>query len=66
MKKKKSREEFWLILGIVNLLALVYPMSCYLRADSIEDQIVAVSVLIGLGLLLAIVDTVSIVVAYSQ
>ncbi len=42
-----------------------YPTSFYLRADSTEDQIVALAVLFGLGLLLAIVDTVSIVVTYS-
>ena len=66
MKRAKSREDFWLVLGLINLLAMLYPMNCFLRADSMEDQIVAVFVLLGLGLLLAIVDTVSIVVAYSE
>jgi len=65
MKKRKTT-DFWLVLGLINLLAMIYPMSCFLRADSIEDQVVAVFVLIGVGLLLAIVDTVSVVVAYSQ
>jgi hypothetical protein len=45
---------------------MIYPMSCYLQADSMENQIMAVSVLCGVGLLLAIADTVSIAVAYSQ
>lgn len=66
MKKQKGREDFWLVLGLINLLAMVYPMICYLRADSIEDQIMAVFVLCGVGLLLAIVDTVSIAVTYSH
>jgi len=66
MKKGKSRDEFWLVLGILNLLAMVYPTSVYLRADSMEDQVLAVFVLFGVALLLAIVDTVTIVVAYSQ
>jgi hypothetical protein len=66
MKKKKSREDFWLILGVLNLLAMAYPISCFLRAESTEDQIVAVFVLGGVGLLLAIIDTVGIVTAYSQ
>lgn len=66
MKKEKSRGDFWLVMGLLNLLALVYPMSCFLRADSTEEQIVAVFVLCGVALLLAIVDTVSIVVAYSE
>jgi len=43
---------------------MAYPIGTYLRADSMEDQILAVSVLVGLGLLLAIVDTVSIAVTY--
>jgi uncharacterized membrane protein YhaH (DUF805 family) len=66
MKKQKAREDFWLILGLINLVAMIYPMSCYLQADSMENQIMAVSVLCGVGLLLAIADTVSIAVAYSQ
>jgi len=66
MKKAKSKDEFWFVLGILNVLAMVYPTSVYLRADRTEDQIVALAVLFGLGLVLAILDTVSIVVAYSQ
>lgn len=66
MKKGKSREDFWLVLGVVNLLAMLYPMNCFLRADSMENKIVAVFVLLGVGLLLAIIDTVSIVVTYSE
>ena len=27
MKKGKSRDEFWLVLGILNVLAMVYPTS---------------------------------------
>ena len=66
MKKQKAREDFWLILGLINLVAMIYPMSCYLQADSTENQMMAVFVLCGVGLLLAIVDAVSIAVAYSQ
>lgn len=66
MKKGKSREDFWLVLGVVNLLAMVYPLNCFVRADSMENQIVALFALLGVVLLLAIVDTVSIVVTYSE
>lgn len=66
MKKRKARTDFWLILGLINLVAMIYPMSCYLQADNVENQIMAVFVLCGIGLLLAIVDTVSIAVAYLQ
>jgi len=65
MEKAKSKDEFWFVFGILNALAMVYPTSSYLRADSTEDQIVALAVLFGVGLVLAIVDSVSIVVTYS-
>ncbi len=66
MKKQKAREDFWLVLGLINLLAMVYPMSSYLRTDGIADQVLWVCIHFGIGLVLAIVDTVSIVGAYSQ
>ena len=65
MKKAKSKDEFWFVSGMLNALAMVYPASFYLRADSTEDQIVALAILFGVVLVLAIVDTVSIVVTYS-
>jgi uncharacterized membrane protein YhaH (DUF805 family) len=65
MKKQKAREDFWLVLGLINLLAMAYPISSYLQADGM-DQVLWACVLFGIGLVLTIVDTVSIVVAYSQ
>jgi len=65
MKKQKSREDFWLVLGLINLLAMVYPISSYLQTDGM-DQVLWVCVLFAVGLVLAIVDTVSIAVSYSQ
>ncbi len=66
MERQRAREDFWLLLGLINLVAMVYPISCYLQANSMEDQLIAVFVFAGIGLLLAIVDMVSIAVAYSQ
>lgn len=66
MPKTKTKEEFWYVLASLNILAIAYPISAYLRADSIEDQILGVSLLVGVGLLLAILDTVSIAVSYSD
>ena len=66
MKKQKAKDNFWLVLGIINILAMVYPMSSYLQSDSMEDQVLAVFILFGVALVLAIIDTVSIVFAYSQ
>lgn len=66
MRKTKTKEEFWYLLASLNILAIAYPISAYLRADSIEDQILGVSLLVGVVLLLAILDTVSIAVSYSD
>ena len=54
MKKQKTKEDLWLVLGLINLLALVYPMTSYLRADGIEDQVLSVGLLIGVSLILVI------------
>lgn len=64
MRKKKTKEQFWSVLGSLNMIAMAYPIGMNLRADSMENQILAISVLVGVGLLLAIVDTVSIAVCY--
>lgn len=64
MRKNKTKDQFWYTLGSVNVIAMAYPVGTYLRADSMEDQILAVAVLVGVALLLAIVDTVSIAVSY--
>lgn len=64
MRKNKTKDQFWYTLGSVNVIAIAYPIGTYLRADSMEDQILAVAVLVGVALLLAIVDTVSIAVSY--
>jgi hypothetical protein len=66
MKKKQSKDQFWLVLGALNLLAMAYPITAYVRADSMEEQILAIFVMVGIGLLLAIVDTVTIAVTYSS
>jgi hypothetical protein len=64
MRKNKTREQFWCGLGSLNMIAMAYPIGTYLRADSMEDQVLAISLVVGVGLLLAIIDTVSIVVSY--
>lgn len=65
-RKKKSKDQFWLGLAAVNAVVLAYPLSLYLRADNGLEQFIWTVALVGLGLLLAIVDTISIVVTYSH
>jgi len=66
MKKQKARDDFWFVLGIVNLLIMIYPLNSYLQADSNEDHLMAVLIITAAVLILAIIDAVSITVAYSQ
>ena len=66
MQKKKPNDMFWLTLGIFNALGVSYPLSLCLEAEGDLERLVGISVLVGAGLLLAIVDTVSLAVAYSD
>jgi hypothetical protein len=66
MKQQKSKHNFWFVLAIINMVAMVYPLSSYLQADSMEDQVLAVFIVAGVALVMGIIDTVSIVFAYSQ
>ena len=62
MKRSKPTTEFWTVLAIVNVLALIYPISLILRANSVDENLFASGVLIGSLFLLVVVDAVSIVV----
>jgi len=66
MKKQKAGDDFWFVLGIVNLLIMIYPLNSYLQAHSSEDHLMAVLIITAAVLILAIIDAVSITVAYSQ
>jgi hypothetical protein len=55
--------QFWIVLGTVDLLTLIYPVILLHRAKSVEEDIFANLVLIGSLLLLAVVNAVSMVVA---
>jgi hypothetical protein len=65
MTRNRSRGRFWTILGIVNLLMLLYPMNMLLGADSQDGTVVAVIALCGVGLVLAVGDIISVMLAYS-
>src|SRR5271166_649455 len=59
-----QKTRFWVILAIINIAAMIYPVSLYAQADSNDTQLFAALVLVGVGFLLAITDTVSAVVTY--
>ena len=63
MKTSKPTTEFWTVLTMVNVLALMYPIHLLLRANSVDENLFATFVLVGSLFLLVVVDAVSIVVA---
>ena len=65
MKKGGPTAAFWKGLVMLNVLAMIYPVSLFLRAESDDDRLLATFVLIGSVFLLLIADAVSILVAYS-
>ena len=63
MKRKNPSTEFWRVLTMVNVVALMYPLHLLLRADSVDENFFATCVLVGSLFLLVVVDAVRIVVA---
>lgn len=63
MKTNNPTTEFWTVLTLVNVLALIYPIYLLLSAHSVDENLFATCVLVGSLFLLAVVDAASIVVA---
>jgi hypothetical protein len=63
MKTSKPTTEFWTVLSMVNVLALIYPIRFMLRADSADENLFATCVLVGSLFLLVVVDAITLVVA---
>jgi hypothetical protein len=49
---------------MINIVAMIYPVNLYLQADGSDAQFFATIVLLGAAFLLAITDTVSVIVAH--
>ena len=56
MKTSKPTTEFWTVLTMVNVLALMYPIHLLLRANSVDENLFATFVLVGSLFLLVVVD----------
>jgi hypothetical protein len=53
-----------MILTMINIVAMIYPLTLYFQADNSDAQFFAAIVLLGAAFLLAITDTVSAIVVY--
>ena len=65
MAKKGPTNRFWSVLGTLNILAMVYPVVLTRQANSDGAQLMATCVLAVVLFLLAIIDTISVLLAYS-
>jgi hypothetical protein len=65
MSRNKQRTKFWAIMAIVNIGAILCPMSLYTGAETIDQEISGLLLLVGTALVLAVVDAVSALIAYS-
>jgi hypothetical protein len=63
--KKNKLPEFWAVLAMLNVLALMYPIKLLVRANSVDENLFATCVLVGSLFLLVVVDAVSIVIVDS-
>jgi len=66
MTQKTQKTKFWLILAIINIAAMIYPVSLYVQADSNDTQFFAAIVLLGIAFLLAIGDMMSAILVYMR
>ena len=66
MTNKTRKTKFWVVLAIINITAMIYPVSLYIQADSSDAQLFAAIALLGVAFLLVITDSVSAIVAYMQ
>ena len=64
MRQRGQKTRFWTVLAMINIVAMIYPVTLYLQADNSDAQFFATIVLFGAAFLLAITDTVSAIVAY--
>ena len=63
MTNSGNARRFWSLLGAVNLIGMVYPLVLVRRAQSVEDNLFAVLLLIFLMFFLVVIDMISIVMA---
>jgi hypothetical protein len=63
MTHNRNARRFWWLLGAVNLIGITYPLLLIRRAQSVEDNLFAVLLLIFLMFFLVVVDMISIVMA---
>ena len=65
MARKRPKTQFWLILLLINIAAMIYPVAMMVQADSSESRIYALLAALGVVFMLALINWVSTVIAYA-
>lgn len=60
---RPTRDRFWWVLTVINLLLVSCPIILFRQAQTMEEHLIAVLVLLGCFFFLAVVDAVGIVIA---
>ena len=63
MKRQGPKIRFWGILAVINLAVMAYPVSLYLQANT-DDLLFASVVMVGTGMVLALTNAMSVLLAY--
>lgn len=63
--QKTQATRFWLILILINVAAMVYPLSLYIQADGADARIFTGLIVVGVAFLLTITDAVTLIIAYA-
>jgi len=66
MTQTTQKTKFWVILAIINIAAMIYPVTLYVQAGSSDTQFFAAIVLLGIAFLLAIGDMMSAILVYMR
>jgi hypothetical protein len=64
MKNKRHKTRFWMILAILNVVAMGYPINLVLHADCDLARIAAVFIFIATVFGLLISDAIGVLIAY--
>ena len=66
IKRRNGKVKFWTVLALINIAAMIYPISLYIGAQENDDRGFSLLILVSAVFLLGITDIVSALVAYLQ
>lgn len=66
MRNKRRDLRWWIIIALLNILVIEYPAGLYLQAGDDSSRLTAALILGGVGLVLAIADCFTVLLAVVQ